>query len=67
MTMPTEDHPGREADDPESAVESFLRAVGKSSSSDIHHRLLRACRQTNPSGALKREFQQILSEIINVA
>ena len=51
----------------ESTLERFLQAVEKRTTSSIHHRLLKACRQTNQVSALESELKTIVSEIINEA
>lgn len=51
----------------QSTLEQFLQAVEKRTSNPVHHRLLKACRQANPSGALEAELRTIVSEIINEA
>jgi hypothetical protein len=67
MTTDDENQCDWNTGDLESALEQFLQAVEKRTSNPIHHRLLKACRQPNPSGALEAELQTIVSEIINEA
>lgn len=55
------------ADTPFSAVERFLQAVEKRTTDPVHHRLLKKCRQDDPSEALETELRTILSEIVNEA
>lgn len=52
---------------PQSTLEKFLRAVEQKTSSQIHHRLLKACRQTNPAEALETALRTIVTEIIDEA
>lgn len=52
---------------PISTLEQFLQAVEKRTSNRNHHRMLKACREANPSGALEAELQAIVLEIINEA
>lgn len=52
---------------PQSTLEKFLRAVEQKTSSPIHHRLLKVCRQTNPAEALETELRTIVTEIIDEA
>jgi hypothetical protein len=65
--MPTdsEQEAGGNTGSAESAVEQFLRAVEGKTNDPAHHRLLKACRQANPSTALEAELRAILTEISN--
>lgn len=67
MTTNNQDQPDRTTAVSESTLEQFLQAVERKTNSHVHHRLLQACRQANPSGALDNELQAIVSEIINEA
>ncbi len=65
MTIDDEDQCDRKTGETKSVLEQFIRAVEKRTSNPIHHRLLKVCRQANPSGALEAELRTIVSEIIN--
>jgi hypothetical protein len=65
MTTDHEDQCDLNTDAPESALEQFLQAVEKKTSNPVHRRLLKACRQADPSGALEGELQTIVSEMIS--
>ena len=49
MTSDSEQEGGGNTGSAESAVEQFLRAVEDKTTNPVHHRLLKVCRQANPS------------------
>jgi hypothetical protein len=63
MTTDHEDQCDLNTGAPESALEQFRQAVEKKTSNPVHRRLLKACRQADPSGALEEELRTIISEI----
>ena len=65
MTTDHEDQCDLNTVAPESALEQFLQAVEKKTSNPVHHRLLKACRQADPPGALEEELRTIVAEIIS--
>lgn len=52
-------------DSEKSAVDQFLKTIGKKTNDPIHHRLLKVCQNESPTTALETEFKLIISEIIN--
>jgi hypothetical protein len=65
MTTASEQEGGGTIGSAESAVEQFLRAVEDKTTNPVHHRLLKACRQANPSSALEAELRVILTALCN--
>ena len=65
MTTELEHQGDESAGGPQSTLEQFLQAVEKKTDNQIHHRLLKVCRQANPSDALEAELRTIVSELIN--
>ena len=53
MTTDHEDQCDLSTGGPESALEQFLQAVEKKTSNPVHRRLLKACRQADPSDAVE--------------
>jgi hypothetical protein len=47
--------------------ETFLRTVESRTADPYHHRLLKACRQSNPGAALEEELSRIIDEILHEA
>ncbi|MGZ4971353.1 MAG: hypothetical protein ACXWDN_01230 [Limisphaerales bacterium] len=47
------------------ATEQFLAAIEKRTEDTVHLRLLKVCRQVNPSNALEHELVKIIKEIID--
>ena len=50
---------------PASSGEDFLLAIEKNLTDPIHLRLLRACRQADPSSALDAELNKVIDEILH--
>ena len=48
-----------------SANEAFLRSVERRVTDPVHLRLLRACRDPNPTMAMERELGQALLDILH--
>lgn len=67
MTTELEHQGDGSAGGQQSTLERFLQAVEKKTDNHIHHRLLKVCRQDNPSGALEAELRTIVLELINEA
>lgn len=65
MTTELERQDDGGAGEPQSTLERFLQAVEKKTDNQNYHRLLKVCRQANPSGALEAELRTIVSELIN--
>jgi len=55
----------RNVEKQESTLEKFLRSIEARTTKVIHHRLLKACRERDPSRAMESEFRAIVNEIIN--
>lgn len=49
----------------ETTLEKFLRAVEGKTKDPVHLRLLKVCREANPSGGLEAELRAVAAEILD--
>lgn len=48
-----------------SRVEEFLDAVGRKTDNEIHKRILRACREGDPTTCVEEELKKVIKEILH--
>ncbi len=48
-----------------SRVEEFLDAVGQKTEDKVHHRILQACRQGDPTTCVEEELKKVIEEILH--
>lgn len=48
-----------------SRVEEFLDAVERKTDDKVHHRILRACRQGDPTTCVEEELKKVIKEILH--
>jgi hypothetical protein len=65
MATKEEQGPSATSPPPQSTLEAFLQAVEQKTTDHIHHRLLRACRASDPPTELEAELNKIISEILH--
>ncbi len=46
-------------------VEEFLQSVEKKTDDEVHRRILRACRQGDPTTCVEEELEKVIKEILH--
>jgi hypothetical protein len=67
MTTTNKQKPDNESQDVVPRVEEFLRAVESKTNNEVHRRILRACRGTDPTTSMEAELKRVIEEIFHEA